>query len=538
MEQHLTVCTSCRVRLEELAASQDLWSVVRESLADTSQVELSSEHWQTLRHALDSSIDTSRESLATPTVHADANGSDANVPHANGPEGRLSTQGAANDSPKADPHRLKRVVLRRWLEPSQTDGALGRIGKYDIFDIVGQGGMGLVLKAYDSELKREVAIKTLSQPLTLDEEACLRLEREARAAASVHHIHIVPIYDLEIWCGTPVLVMPLIPGGTLHDYAAAKRLSLEQALSVGVQIADALAALHDQGIVHRDLKPSNILLCDGLEHVALTDFGLARARGDFTVTLTGAMVGTPYFMSPEQVMGSEVDARSDLFSLGCVLFWLITGNHAFVGDHPYLMVQNMVNGSTNLHQLDEVSTPQSVQILIRKLIAHDPSQRWGNARHVHDLLKHCMAACQSDDVVLPSELSGAVNWGKSSGKSQTHSSRKTAAAVGMGLVCILGLTSLFVRAQGWAANRSVHALSPDSRAPGFGALDDLDRLAMLDDLSAQRNLLYWLRRLAALSVDEMPVESLPAIVVLAQHPDPTIRELAQVILNKNPFQEV
>lgn len=134
-----------------------------------------------------------------------------------------------------------------------------------------------------------------------------------------------------------------------------------------------------------------------------------------------------------------------------------------------------------------------------------------------------MTAWQSDGVALPTELSCEVGWVKASPKLQTHSLHKAAALVGLGLVCIIGLAILSVAAQSWVAYRSTQVLPAGSLTPGFGALDELDRLALQDDLSAQRNVLYWLRRLAALSVDEMPVESLPAIVVLAQHPDPTIR---------------
>ena len=147
----------------------------------------------------------------------------------------------------------------------------------------------------------------------------------------------------------------------------------------------------------------------------------------------------------------------------------------------------------------------------------------GNARHAHGLLKHCLAVCQSDGVGLATELSCEVGWVKASPKLQTHSLHKAAALVGLGLVCISGITTLLAAAQRSTAYQSTPVLPADLRAPGFDALDELDRLALTDDLSAHRNLLYWLRRLAALSVDEMPVESLPAIVVLAQHPDPTIR---------------
>ncbi len=519
LEDHLTECESCRRRLEAIAASDEIWVTAKESRIPDETALLLEEHWQKLRRALDTSSESSTLSATVSVL-----------------ESRSSDVLASDD--RQSSRAAQKEILRRWLEPSLVAGALGRIGKYDIFDIVGQGGMGLVLSGIDSELRREVAIKTLSQPLTLDEQAGQRLEREARAVASIRHNHVVPIYGMEIWCGVPVLVMPLIHGGTLHEYAAKNQLTVPQALRVGIQIADALTALHEQGVVHRDLKPSNILICDGLEHVMLSDFGLARAQGDFTVTRTGAMAGTPYFMSPEHAMGNDVDARSDLFSLGCVLFWLLTGSHVYDGDHPFVMVQNLAAGKSHWEQLGEKAVPEPIQTLLARLLDAEPSRRWEDAGQVRTLLQHCLAAFESHEYELPIELTAAA---------QRLSTRPLIGQLTLGqsmrspsvrqIAIAIGLVSLVAIGWNFVGNHQPKSLVED-RPPSFGALDDLDRLAIQDDLTAERNLRYWLRRLAALSVDEVPAESLPEIQSLAQHTDPTIRELAQVILNKNPFQEV
>ena len=207
---------------------------------------------------------------------------------------------------------------------------LGRLGRYDIEKVIGSGGMGIVLKAHDSELNRPIAIKLLAPNLSHVGAARERFAREGRAAAAVVHEHVVAIYNVEADGKLPFLIMQYVAGRSLQmrvdDYGP---LAVEEILRIGMQAAAGLAAAHAQGLVHRDVKPSNILLEDTVERAVLTDFGLARAMDDMSLTQTGIIAGTPHYMSPEQATGGPIDARSDLFSLGAVLYFMATGHPPF-----------------------------------------------------------------------------------------------------------------------------------------------------------------------------------------------------------------
>src|SRR5262245_58053368 len=208
-----------------------------------------------------------------------------------------------------------------FLDPPARPGALGRLGPYDVLALLGRGGMGVVLKALDPALDRIVAIKVLAPQLAASPVARQRFSREAKATAAVCHDHVVPIYNVDSVHGLPYLVMQCVPGPTLQERLDRDGpLELEEILRIAHQTAAGLAAAHAQGLVHRDVKPANILLENGVERVRLTDFGLARAVDDGTVTQSGYLPGTPAYMAPEQARGEAVDHRSDLFSLGSVLY--------------------------------------------------------------------------------------------------------------------------------------------------------------------------------------------------------------------------
>src|SRR5205823_10861112 len=181
----------------------------------------------------------------------------------------------------------------------------------------------VVVRAYDDKLHRVVAIKVLASPLATSSVARQRFVREARAAAAVTHDHVIDIHAVEDAGPVPYLVMQFIDGPTLQQKLdRTGQLSLKEILRIGMQTAEGLAAAHRQGLVHRDVKPANILLENGVERVKITDFGLARAGDDASLTQSGVVAGTPAYMSPEQVDGKHVDPRSDLFSLGSVLYAL------------------------------------------------------------------------------------------------------------------------------------------------------------------------------------------------------------------------
>src|SRR5215471_8058750 len=211
------------------------------------------------------------------------------------------------------------------------------LGPYEILAPIGAGGMGEVYRARDTKLNREVALKVLSEALIHDRDRVMRFEREAKALASLNHPHIAQIYGFD----GQALAMELVAGDDLSQIIARGRLGTSDALSVAKQVADALAAAHDQGIIHRDLKPANIKVRhDGT--VKVLDYGLAKALAPIvpirgmsqspTLTSPGVIMGTAAYMSPEQARGQTADKRSDLWGFGCVLYEMLTGTPAFAGD--------------------------------------------------------------------------------------------------------------------------------------------------------------------------------------------------------------
>src|SRR6185312_4317330 len=228
--------------------------------------------------------------------------------------------------------------------PADEPNLLGRLGGYDVLEIIGRGGMGVVLKAFDRDLKRCVAIKVLAPHLAQSALARKRFAREAQAAAAVVHPHVLAIHHVQPAGRLPFLVTPLVAGESLAQRLAAQgALELKEVLRIGMQAAAGLAAAHEQGLVHRDVKPANILLEKGVERAVLTDFGLARATDDVTLTRWGFIAGTPQYMSPEQARGEPLDGRSDLFSLGCVLYEMSTGISPFRADSMLATMRRLVD---------------------------------------------------------------------------------------------------------------------------------------------------------------------------------------------------
>src|SRR5205085_5756239 len=210
-----------------------------------------------------------------------------------------------------------------------------------------RGGMGVVLKAFDEKLHRVVAIKVLAAPLAASATARKRFTREAQAAAAVRDEHVVTIHAVEEANGLPYLVMEYVAGPSLQERLdRTGPLELNEILRIGVQTAEGLAAAHKQGLVHRDIKPANILLENGIERVKLTDFGLARAIDEASVTQSGVIAGTPMFMAPEQAAGEAVDHRADLFSLGSVLYAMCTGHPPFRASGTMAVLKRVIDDTS------------------------------------------------------------------------------------------------------------------------------------------------------------------------------------------------
>jgi hypothetical protein len=287
----------------------------------------------------------------------------------------------------------------RFLAPSDKPGVLGQLCHYDIQGIIGRGGMGIVLRAFDERLHRMVAIKVMAPRLATSVTARKRFVREAQAAAAVRNEHVIDIYAVDEAQGLPYLAMEYIAGVSLQERLdQSGPLGLKQILRIGMQAAVGLAAAHTQGLIHRDVKPSNILLEDGVERVRLTDFGLARAVDDASLTQSGSVAGTPQYMSPEQAGGEVVDQRSDLFSLGSVLYAMCTGHAPFRASGSMAVLKRVCEETpTPIREINS-EIPDWLAAVIDKLHAKDPAQRYQSAAEVAELLSKYLAHVQQPSV--------------------------------------------------------------------------------------------------------------------------------------------
>jgi WD40 repeat protein/serine/threonine protein kinase len=274
-----------------------------------------------------------------------------------------------------------------FLAPPREPGALGRLDHYDVLEVVGRGATGVVLKARDSKLQRVVALKVLAPRLAASGPARERFVREAQAMAAVRDDHVIAVHAVSDDGPLPYLVMEYIGGVTLEErIRQAGPLELREVLRIGLQVASGLAAAHAQGLIHRDIKPANILLENGVQRVKITDFGLAGAAADAGLAERGPIAGTPNFMSPCQARGEATGARSDLFSLGAVLYTLCTGRPPFQGDTMLAVLKSVCEDTPPPIRAARPDIPEDLCDLIGRLLAKDPRDRPASARDVADLL--------------------------------------------------------------------------------------------------------------------------------------------------------
>jgi serine/threonine-protein kinase len=254
------------------------------------------------------------------------------------------------------------------------------VSHYEIIDEIGGGGMGVVYKAKDTRLDRLVALKFLPTEWSREAAARERFTREARAASAIDHPHICTVYDIgETDDGRMYIAMAYYPGQTLTQRILQGALPVETALTIAIQAAEALAAAHESDIVHRDIKPANILL-DSRQQVKLVDFGLAKLAGGALVTRTGVAVGTPAYMSPEQAEGLPLDHRTDVWSLGAVLYEMLAGLRAFSGDSDHAVMYSVIhNQPTSLGEV-RPELPDEVVAVVEKCLAKNPDRRYPSAR--------------------------------------------------------------------------------------------------------------------------------------------------------------
>ncbi|MEM8669226.1 MAG: protein kinase [Planctomycetota bacterium] len=284
-----------------------------------------------------------------------------------------------------------------WVRPlleecPETPNALGRLDGYVVQRVIGQGGMGVVLRGLDLELNRPVAIKILSPHLAGVGAARARFMREAQAAAAVVHPSIVPIYSVVTSTRLPYIVMPCIQGGNLQQRIDQEGpLEIDEVLRIGVQIAEGLAAAHQHGVIHRDIKPANILVEEGNGRVLISDFGLARALDDATLTISGMIAGTPQYMSPEQARGEPIDARSDLYSLGSLLYALATGRPPFRADSALAVLRKICDTNPRpIHHVNE-RMPAWLDALVSQLMQTQRDGRIATADRAAELLREAHA---------------------------------------------------------------------------------------------------------------------------------------------------
>jgi formylglycine-generating enzyme required for sulfatase activity len=287
-----------------------------------------------------------------------------------------------------------------FLSPSARPDSLGRLGHYEVVEALGKGGFGVVLRAFDATLQRVVAVKVLAGHIAATSPGRKRFLREARSSAQVRHENVVQVYAVEEQ-PLPYLVMEFIPGETLQQRCdRIGPLEVPEVLRIGRQIAEGLAAAHATGLIHRDVKPTNVLIERGPhEHVKLTDFGLARAADDASLSQSGIVAGTPMYMAPEQAQAHKLDHRADLFSLGSVLYVMCTGRPPFRASTTLAVLKRVAEDEPRPIREVIPEVPEWLCDIVAKLHAKDPAARFQTAREVADLLADCEAKLKAQQEV-------------------------------------------------------------------------------------------------------------------------------------------
>jgi serine/threonine protein kinase len=282
------------------------------------------------------------------------------------------------------------------IDGLSTGESIGAVGDYRIDKWLGQGGMGVVLLAFDSKLLRLVAIKFLTPRLAASRLARIRFTREAQAAAAINHENVVTIHDMGEHEGLPYMVMEYVAGISLAQRLNQEGiLQLKSILRIGIQCASGLAKAHSQGLIHRDVKPANILLEGGLDKAKITDFGLCCVAAEpWRLTASGVLLGTPAYMSPEQAAGDGLDHRSDLFSLGSVLYQMCTGEPPFAGPSVRAILTRVRSGEPRRIRELNPDIPPALERQISRLMAKNPADRFASAGDVVRVLGALLAGTQ------------------------------------------------------------------------------------------------------------------------------------------------
>lgn len=289
--------------------------------------------------------------------------------------------------------------LSRWMGPTDDPAKMGRVGAFEVVGIVGIGGAGVVLKAHDARLDRYVALKVLLPALANNAAARQRFEREARAVAAIAHPNVVPIYAVDTYNGLPYIAMQYVGGSSLQQRLDAHGpLRVVEVVRIAAQVARALAAAHAQGVIHRDIKPANILLENNVDRVLVADFGLARVA-DEAATHSGVITGTPLYMSPEQCHGDPVDRRSDLFSLGSVMYAMCVGRPPFRAETLMGALRRVCEATPGRIRERSPETPEWLESFIGRLMQKSREDRFQDASTVAAIMEAELAHLQNPTAV-------------------------------------------------------------------------------------------------------------------------------------------
>jgi len=359
LAEHLDTCTTCQHSLARLAGDENSWSrietILRDEVSGTQPA--SRGMLSTLVPSSVSSLDVTRSLTGIEVLPSD--------------------------------------FAVEFLQPPVEPDSIGRLNDIEIRSVIGHGGNGIVLKGYQKELNRLVAVKVMAPQLATNAAARKRFAREAQATAAIVHPNVMPVLTVHSDGQLPYLVMPYVDCESLQQ-----RLDREGSLPtldvvrIAHQVARGLAAAHAQGLVHRDVKPANILLERGVNRVMLTDFGLARAVDDATLTSTGLIAGTPHYMSPEQARGESVSAPSDLFSLGSVMYAMSTGRPPFRAETVFGILRRVSDDAhRSICELNPTA-PGWLDGIVGKLLEKTGTDRFARADDLASVLEDCVAHVQ------------------------------------------------------------------------------------------------------------------------------------------------
>jgi len=332
--------------------------------------------------------------------------------------------------------------------------SVGRVlgDRYQVDEVLGRGGMATVWRGRDLRLDRAVAIKELGGPWLADRRALRQFDREARMAARLAHPNIVAVHDVDVHDGAPFIVMELIEGATVARLLADGPMAIEAVVAIAAQVCDGLAAAHAAGVIHRDIKPANLMVTDtGVAKIC--DFGIARGlMGAPDPTVSGPLVaiGTSKYMAPEQASGGHVDARADLYALGCTLYAMLAGTPPFHGTVPEVLAQQQFQPPAPLHA-HRVEVPVPLGALVMRLLAKDPEHRPGCA-HIKAVLADLAAdatpalvpVSANDATAAVPAIRGRVGFASSD--PQRHARNGWTRAIRYGSLAAVGLVAVFISA--------------------------------------------------------------------------------------------